>query len=88
MISSLALHFRRRIGASEIAASQQRSAARLLALTPQTAKPELAGFCASPQRSTDPVFPVEPGFSPIFSVQPPPRLQNGEANQALVRNFR
>jgi hypothetical protein len=31
MISSLALHFRRRIGASEIAASQQRCPARLLA---------------------------------------------------------
>jgi hypothetical protein len=31
MISSLALHFRRRIGALEIAASQQRSAARLRA---------------------------------------------------------
>jgi hypothetical protein len=31
MISSLALHFRRRIGASEIAASQQRSAARMRA---------------------------------------------------------
>jgi hypothetical protein len=35
-------------------------------------------------RNKFPVFPVEPGISPIFPMQPLFRREDGEANQALA----
>jgi hypothetical protein len=34
-----------------------------------------------------PVFPVEPGISSIYPLQPPLDCENIEANQTLAREF-